>query len=160
MPADRLKKYKDAMRNIGAKTIEVVRASIELLPFRNGIFDFVLSLDVLEHLSKPREGAMEIRRVVRNGSLVAVSLPLENLFQRLSRIGFIFMKMMGNSILKRAKQVPITRTPEYHYVGDVKSYDGMSKVLRGLFSSLHTRYTPIEFHRSINVNAVHILQKK
>ncbi|MHA1834021.1 MAG: methyltransferase domain-containing protein [Candidatus Baldrarchaeia archaeon] len=33
------------------------RASAEQLPFRNGIFDFALSLDVLEHLSKLREAA-------------------------------------------------------------------------------------------------------
>ena len=157
MPADRLKKYRDAMRKIGVETVEAVRASTESLPFRNGIFDFALSLDVLEHLSKPREGAMEICRVARNGGMVAVSLPLENFFQRLSRIGFILMKIAGKPVPKR---VSITRTPEYHYSGDVKSYNGMVEVLKGIFSSLHTRYTPIGFRRSININAVHIFQKK
>ena len=160
MRADRLKKYRDAMNNIGVKTLQVVRASAESLPFRNGIFDFALSLDVLEHLSKSREAAMEIYRVLKNDGTIVVSLPLENLFQRLSRMGFILMKIMGDPILKRAKRIPITRTPEYHYVGDVKSYDEMLKMLREFFSSLHTRYTPIGFHKSINVNAVHILQEK
>jgi len=160
MRADRLKKYRDAMNNIGVKTLQVVRASAESLPFRNGIFDFALSLDVLEHLSKPREAAMEIYRVVKDDGMVAVSLPLENLFQRLSRMGFILMRIMGDPILKRAKRIPITRTPEYHYSrGDIKSYNEMLKMLRELFSSLHTRYTPIGFHKSINVNAVHILQR-
>jgi len=159
MHADRLKKYRDAMRNIGVKKLQVVRASAESLPFRNGIFDFALSLDVLEHLRKPREAVMEIYRVVKGDGTVAVSLPLENLFQRLSRMGFILMRIMGDPILKRAKCIPITRKPQYHYVGDVKSYDEMLKMLRELFSSLHTRYTPIGFHKSINVNAVHILQR-
>lgn len=159
MCADRLKKYRDAMRNIGVKRLQVVRAGAESLPFRNGIFDFALSLDVLEHLRKPREAVMEIYRVVKGDGTVAVSLPLENLFQRLSRMGFILMRIMGDPILKRAKCIPITRKPQYHYVGDVKSYDEMLKMLRELFSSLHTRYTPIGFHKSINVNAVHILQR-
>jgi len=43
MPADRLKKYRDAMRGVGVKTIEVVRASAESLPFRDGVFGFSLS---------------------------------------------------------------------------------------------------------------------
>ena len=97
-------------------------------------------------------------RVVKDDGMVAVSLPLENLFQRLSRMGFILMRIMGDPILKRAKTIPISRTPEYHYVGDVKSYDEMLKMLREFFTLLHTEYTPIGFHKSINVNAVHILK--
>ena len=160
MRVNRLKKYRDAMRSTGVKKIEVVRASAESLPFKNGIFDFGLSLDVFEHLSKPREAAMEIRRVVKDDGVVTISLPLENLFQRLSRTGFILMKIAGDPILRRAKRIPITRTPEYHYVGDVKSYDDMAEMLKGVFSSLQKRFTPIGFHKSININAVHILQKK
>ncbi len=159
MRADRLKKYKDALRNIGIQTIEAVRASAEALPFRNEIFDFALSLDLLEHLSNPRESVIEIYRVVRKGSVVAISLPLENLFQRLSRIGFILMKIVGDIFLEQTN-IPITRTPEYHYARDIKSYEDMVNALKGLFSSLQTRYTPIGLHKSINVNAVHILRKK
>ena len=160
MHADRLKKYRDAMRNIGVKTLEVVRASAEQLPFRGNTFDLSLSLDVLEHLSKPREVIMGIYKVTKNGGKVVISLPLENLFQRLARVGFRLMKIMGDPILKKAKQVPITRTPEYHYVGDIKSYGDMVRVLKEQFSPLQTEYTPIGFFKSININAVHILQKK
>ncbi|MGQ9461415.1 MAG: class I SAM-dependent methyltransferase, partial [Candidatus Bathyarchaeaceae archaeon] len=99
MSADKLKKYRDAMRSLGVKAIEVVRASVESLPFRNGVFDFALSLDVLEHVGKPRGAVTEIYRVVEDGGALAVSLPLENLFQKLSRLGFMFMKIMGDPIL-------------------------------------------------------------
>ena len=161
MSTDRLRHYRDAMRNVGVETVEVVRASAESLPFRNEIFDAALSLDVLEHLRKPREAATEIYRAVKDGGMAVISLPLENRFQKLSRMGFILMKAKGDYIpAGAAKHVPITRTPEYHYVGDVQSYDGMAKMLKGLFSSLYTRYTPIGFHASININAVHILRKK
>ena len=159
MSADKLKKYRGAMRSLGVKAIEVVRASVESLPFRNGVFDFALSLDVLEHVSKPRSAATEIYRVVEDCGVLAVSLPLENLFQRLSRLGFMFMKIMGDPILKRAKRVPINRTLEYHYVGDVKSYDGMVRMLKELLNPLLTKYTPIGFAKSININAVHVLQR-
>lgn len=123
-------------------------------------FLILLSLDVLEHLSKPRKAVAEIYRVVKDGGAIAISLPLENLFQRLSRIGFVLMKIAGSPILKRAKGVPITKTPEYHYVGDVKSYDDMVNLLKENFNLIFTRYTPIGIHRSININALHILKKK
>jgi ubiquinone/menaquinone biosynthesis C-methylase UbiE len=157
MPTTRLKKYRDTMREVGIERIEVVRSSAESLPFRKEIFAFVLSLDVLEHLNKPRESVMEIYRVVRNRGFVAISLPLENMFQKASRIGFIIMKLMGD---KRAKRIPITKTPEYHYVGDIKSYNCLTKVIKNIFYPMLIRYTPIGLHKLININAVHILQKR
>lgn len=160
MVARRLRAYKEAIRNAGIRKIEVVRASAQSLPFQNSIFNLVLAFDVLEHLSKPREAALEIYRVVKGGKFVAISLPLENLLQKLSRIGFILMKVWGNFFFKEVARIPLTRMPEYHYVGDVKSYRLMVKMLVDLFSPLLTRYTPIGFLRSMNVNAVHLLQRK
>jgi len=119
----------------------------------------LLSLDVLEHLSKPKEAALEIYSVVKDGGVVVVSLPLENLFQRLCRIGFVLMKITGDPLLKRSKHIPILRSPDYHYVGELKSYDEMLKMLREIFNPLHTKYTPFGIHRSINVNAVHIFKR-
>jgi SAM-dependent methyltransferase len=115
---------------------------------------------VLEHLKNPREAIMEIHRVLKVNGLIAVSLPLENLFQRLSRVGFRLMKVVGDPILKKAKPVPITKTPEYHYVGDVKSYNGMVEALKAFFHPLYNRYTPVGLHRSININGVHVFQKR
>jgi len=43
MPTDRLKKYRDAMRCVGVKEIEVVRVSAESRPFRDGVFGFSLT---------------------------------------------------------------------------------------------------------------------
>ncbi|MEM2981367.1 MAG: class I SAM-dependent methyltransferase [Thermoproteota archaeon] len=159
MNTSKLKKYRDAMKNIGVKTIEAVRASAEMLSFRNGVFDFALSLDVFEHLKKPREAAIEIYRVVKNDGMVAISLPLENLFQKVYRIGFVLMKIAGDPILKRSKHVPLTRTPRYHYVGDIRSYKDMLEMLKDILKLLLTRYTPMSFHKSINVNAIHLFQK-
>lgn len=155
MFSDKSKKYRDAMRKLGVGEIGVVRASAEQLPLRGNAFDLSFCLDVLEHLSKPREGIMEIYKVTKNGGKVAMSLPLENLFQRLARIGFRLMKLVGDPILKKAERVPRA----HHYVGDIKSYGDMVRVLKEQFSLLQTEYTPIGFLKSININAVHILQR-
>lgn len=157
--AAKLRRYKDAMKNEGVKNIEIVRASAEFLPFRAGAFDFVLSLDVLEHLQSSREAIKEIHRVVKNGGIVAISLPLENLFQKWLRVGFALMKLIGDPILKDSKRVPIGKTPNYHYAGDVKSHDEMFRVLIKYFRHKCTKYTPIGLHKSLNINALHIFQK-
>jgi len=52
-----------------------VQGDGELLPFRDGAFDLVVSLDVLEHLKDDRSGARELRRVVRPGGVVVVFVP-------------------------------------------------------------------------------------
>jgi len=75
-----------------------------------------------------------------------MSLPLENLTQRLLRTGFTIMRISGDSVLKRAKHIPITKTPEYHYVGDIKSHhDEMIKMFKVYFKPSLTKYTPIVF---------------
>jgi len=160
MPDALLKRYRDAMNGAGVKSLHAIRADAEHLPFRDGSFDFILCLDVLEHLNKPRQAILEIYRVLKIGGLAAISLPLENLIQKLLRIGFIFMKIGGDPILKKVRHIPITQTPEYHYVGDVKSYDEMIKVLGEFLNIIYTEYTPMGFHRSININAIHIAKKK
>lgn len=159
MSAERLRKYRSAMKSVGVKSLEVVKASAEQLPFREHIFDFVLSLDVLEHLKKPRDAVKEICYVTKHNGVIVISLPLENLIQRLSRIGFILMRVFGDHIIKRTKPIPITKTPEYHYIGDIKSYHDMIKLLKENFKEILTKYTPIGFHRAININAVHIFRK-
>jgi len=148
------------MRNMGAERIEAVRSSAESLPFRKGEFDFVLSLDLLEHLGRPNLGVTEIRRVAKNQGRVVISLPLEGVFQRLLRIGFFLLKISGNPFIKKMKNVGVTRTPEYHYWGEIKSYSAMLKMLRQHFKPLDKRYTPLGLHKSINVNAVHLFQRK
>lgn len=49
--------------------VDVV-GDVHHLPFRPGVFDFVFSLAVLEHLRQPFDAAAEIRRVVRDGGYV------------------------------------------------------------------------------------------
>jgi SAM-dependent methyltransferase len=52
----------------------VVRADAEALPFRDGCFDAVLVLDVLEHVDD-RRALAEARRVLRPGGRIVVTVP-------------------------------------------------------------------------------------
>jgi SAM-dependent methyltransferase len=52
-----------------------VLASLESLPFRDGVFDVVLCKFVVEHLEAPKVAFEEFRRVLRPGGIVAVLTP-------------------------------------------------------------------------------------
>jgi SAM-dependent methyltransferase len=54
---------------------QLVRASALELPFRDGSFDYVLSVEVIEHLDEVDRYLAEIRRVLRPGGLLAVTTP-------------------------------------------------------------------------------------
>jgi ubiquinone/menaquinone biosynthesis C-methylase UbiE len=47
-----------------------VQASATAMPFRNGEFDALWSVWVLEHVPKPEQALIEMRRVVRDGGLL------------------------------------------------------------------------------------------
>lgn len=160
MQGKRMKKYKGAMQDAGVQKIEAVRASGEKLPFREGLFDLVLCLDVLEHMRKPEEAMVEIEGVTRQNGIVAISLPLENAFQKLIRIGFVLMRIRGDPILERMNYTPSIGMPNYHYIGDLKSYEEMIERLEGFLSLLSTEFTPLGFCKPVNINAIHLFKRK
>ncbi len=54
---------------------DVVQASLEATPFEADRFDLAVSFDVIEHLDNDREALRELRRVVRPGGLLLVTVP-------------------------------------------------------------------------------------
>ena len=54
---------------------EVVDGTLERLPFEDGRFDLGLVLDVLEHLDDDVAGLAELRRVIRPGGALIVTVP-------------------------------------------------------------------------------------
>ena len=53
-----------------------VLASAEYLPFRSRCFDYVVALEVLEHLDDMVKGIEEIKRVVKANGRIFVSIPM------------------------------------------------------------------------------------
>ncbi|MGI8803699.1 MAG: class I SAM-dependent methyltransferase [Solirubrobacteraceae bacterium] len=58
-------------RGVGA----VVQATLEEMPFAADRFDLAVSFDVIEHLDDDRRALRELRRVVRPGGLLVVTVP-------------------------------------------------------------------------------------
>ena len=56
----------------------VIRCDLEQLqlPLRDGLFDGVLAKDVLEHVQRPWKILKEVRRVMKPGGMLIVSVPL------------------------------------------------------------------------------------
>jgi SAM-dependent methyltransferase len=54
-------------------------ADAQSLPFKNGVFDIVYSIAVLEHVKKPWIAADEIYRILCRGGHVVVDLPFLNI---------------------------------------------------------------------------------
>jgi len=50
--------------------IKVLQSSAYNLSFENGLFDAVLFLDILEHLSEPEKAISEAKRVLRGGGSI------------------------------------------------------------------------------------------
>ena len=53
----------------------IVQGSATALPFDDGAFDACIALDVLEHLDDDLDAARELRRVVRPGGVVLITVP-------------------------------------------------------------------------------------
>lgn len=72
---DQLAWARDALP--GAAGLRLVQANAKRLPFRDGSFDRVVSVEMMEHVYRPDRDAVvaEIARVLRPGGRVAISTP-------------------------------------------------------------------------------------
>jgi SAM-dependent methyltransferase len=87
-------------------------ASVDALPFADRSFDVVTCLEVLEHLTKPRAAAEELRRVACRG--VVISVPYEPWF----RIGNV---LRGNHLGRFGNHPEHVQHWNLHSFGDFLS---------------------------------------
>lgn len=71
-------------RDVNSK-IRLIRADIKALPFRDGIFDSIVSVYVLEHLRDLKTSLSEIHRILKKGGEFISAIPTEGFFYRLGR---------------------------------------------------------------------------
>lgn len=64
-----------ALREARERGVQVVLGDVRRLPFRNGAFGAVLSIETMEHLVEGESYLDEIRRVLRKRGRVAISTP-------------------------------------------------------------------------------------
>jgi ubiquinone/menaquinone biosynthesis C-methylase UbiE len=56
--------------------LRLIQAYSEKMPFRRSVFDVVVCLEVLEHVEDPKSVLREIRRIVKPGGRVLISIPV------------------------------------------------------------------------------------
>jgi glycosyltransferase involved in cell wall biosynthesis len=62
-------------RRVQARGFPVVVAQAEALPFREGAFDLVTFIEVIEHTRSPARSLDEVRRILRPGGQLALTTP-------------------------------------------------------------------------------------
>lgn len=60
--------------------VQLTRASVTDLPYRNESFDCVVSMSTLEHIQQLEKAILEIKRVLKNGGLAVLGFPIANKF--------------------------------------------------------------------------------
>ncbi|OEK03728.1 methyltransferase type 11 [Roseivirga sp. 4D4] len=65
-------KAKETISTLGVENVTFFQADVYDLPFDNGSFDHVFVCFLLEHLTKPVEALLEIKRVLKKGGTLTV----------------------------------------------------------------------------------------
>ena len=82
----------------------IIKGDLSKLPFKDGTFDYILCLDVIEHLNVEyqKEALSEIKRTLKKNGELILSVP--NLAHFASRIAFLFTgKLIRTSKIERHK---------------------------------------------------------
>ena len=72
LSAESLAQAKERTRRAGVTNVEFHQADIFALPYGDDSFDHVFVCFVLEHLSRPAEALVRLRRVLRTGGTITV----------------------------------------------------------------------------------------
>jgi len=92
--------------------IVVLQADGQRLPFSSNAFDGILCTEVLEHVENPDLVLEEICRVAKPQARIALSVPNENLINRLKY--WIFRLKINRFLSGRRYQIPEQMDDEWH----------------------------------------------
>lgn len=126
--------------------VHSLQADGHKLPFQNQIFDGVICTEVLEHVEDPDRLLGEIRRTAKMGASIALSIPNEELINRLKSA--IFGLGLHRILLQGNYEVPERMDDEWHlHVFDLKKLSAklsrqfhIKKITAVPFSFLPLRY--------------------
>lgn len=54
---------------------DIIKGTVENVPFADNTFECVICLDVLEHIENPKQGLAEICRVLKPGGIAVITVP-------------------------------------------------------------------------------------
>lgn len=116
------------------------------LPFPDGCFDYILLMEVVEHLRNPYEVIPEISRIIKKGGMLILSTP--NILNLKSRFRFVFE---GGYEYFREPPLDQTKNPKekifnlhlvpyrYHELEYLLTDNGFK--ISGIFSSVYEGYS-------------------
>lgn len=121
------------------------KGSVLKIPFKSNFFDFVLILDVLEHVSanKTFKALKELTRVLKNNGCLMVSVPLNEGLKKLVNSGYnpsMHVREYTPNILKFELKLFDYRIEKEYLLYAFKKYYMIKKILTKLF--FKTRKTP------------------
>jgi SAM-dependent methyltransferase len=76
----------------GLENLCILQAYAPTLPFADGVFDFIVAADVLEHVQDLDPVVKELSRLLAPGGRLVISAPSENVLYELGRKVFGFTK--------------------------------------------------------------------
>jgi ubiquinone/menaquinone biosynthesis C-methylase UbiE len=88
------------------KGIKFYLADAQRLPFGDGSFDFVFSIDALEHIINPQKAISEMYRVAKSGGLILVRT--RNYRSPLTNSSFISLAQLIRDLIKEKKDLSQT----------------------------------------------------
>jgi len=120
----RLNKAKYRAEGLGL-TNEFVRADATYLPFREGCFNITVAAEVLEHLSEPSVALVELRRCLRIGGHLIITVPWLSEFRLRSFPSIFFLREV--TLLKAGHRGPLLRSL-FSNLGDIGTLLNGSKI--------------------------------
>jgi len=98
---DLKKEYLDkAEKEVKDKRVKLLEASIYALPFKNETFDFAVSSEVMEHLPDDVAALKELKRVVKKGGTLIISVPHRSFPFLWDPLNWILMKFFNTHVPK------------------------------------------------------------
>lgn len=80
-----LEKARKALKSLGLDRVSLMVGDARDMTFKDGIFDVVYCMDVLEHVKGHERALREMRRVLKDKGTLAISLPSENICYNIGR---------------------------------------------------------------------------
>ncbi len=107
-----------ALRKAKRKKIEVIMASCDFLPFRNGAFDACSMIEVIEHLYFPDKAIGEAHRILKpNGKLILIARNFANFFNR------VYI-LVGKNVIPGFEQSQLIRFFTWKSLNDLLKRNG------------------------------------
>jgi glycosyltransferase involved in cell wall biosynthesis/ubiquinone/menaquinone biosynthesis C-methylase UbiE len=107
---------------------DVVLGDVENLPFKNEVFDLVVSSEVLEHLNNPKKAVAEFKRVLKDGGYIIITTP---------KPGSEYAKRDPTHINVQPEGVWIR-----YFGNDVVRYRHLEEVIRNIQANYYSKVDP------------------